>query len=276
LTTSRRIPGIPAAAFLFVLLAVPFAAFGLLRAQEGDEPVVEEAEPVAEEEKPAPGGPAPAPPRAAPDRPAPPQTPAPMKPAPRTPAAPPAPPARPPEPSRAEPLDPASVARRLQEHPDSPVLLNEYGNVLVADGKIAEAARFYRKAVKLAPQLAVAWNNLGVVEAAMGNGMAAESAYRRAIKAAPHYALAWYNLGALHDTLDHYDQAVENYQKAIELDPGLLDARNNPRIASNRHLPAVLVKSYIDRGGSALLPVQSLYPQAVRKDPAKKPRRGER
>lgn len=178
----------------------------------------------------------------------------------------------PPPPAKATPLDGASIAGRLERNPEDSASLNEYANRLVAGGRLEEAARVYRKVVRLAPQLAVAWNNLGVVEGALGNDLAAEGAYAKAIKAAPLYALARYNLGALHDVRGHYDAAIENYQRAIELDPGLLDVRRNPRIASNKHLPAILVKSYIDRGGSALLPVESLYPRATPRDPKKKKR----
>ncbi|MGH9750944.1 MAG: tetratricopeptide repeat protein [Candidatus Polarisedimenticolia bacterium] len=197
-------------------------------------------------------------------------------PPPPAPAVPPAPApkesAMPSPPAKATPLDGASIAGRLERNPEDSASLNEYANRLVAGGRLEEAARVYRKVVRLAPQLAVAWNNLGVVEGALGNDLAAEGAYAKAIKAAPLYALARYNLGALHDVRGHYDAAIENYQRAIELDPGLLDVRRNPRIASNRHLPAILVKSYIDRGGSALLPVESLYPRATPRDPKKKKR----
>lgn len=255
----RPLSGILSLPLLIIFLAVPLVAAGPAAARNQDGPQVEEAPPAESNDEDA----------------AAPQTPAPRS-QPRTgvPGALPPEPRKPDAPRRAEALDPRSVAARLHENPTNPALLNEYGNVLVSEGKLKDAARYYRKAVDLAPLLAVAWNNLGVVEGAMGNSMAAENAYRKAIKAAPYYALAYYNLGALHDNQDHYDAAIENYQKAIELDPALLDPRNNPRIATNRHLPTVLVKSYIDRGGSALLPVQSVYPAATRKDPAKKPARG--
>jgi len=75
------------------------------------------------------------------------------------------------------------------------------------------------------------------------------------------------NLGANFDQRGDYDDAIDSYQRAIELDPGLLDVRNNPQVASNRHLAAILVKSYLDRGGSAVLPFQSMYPSKPRKKP---------
>jgi tetratricopeptide (TPR) repeat protein len=146
------------------------------------------------------------------------------------------------------------------------VQINEIANHLVAAGRLQAAYDQYKNAVQIKPDLAVAWNNLGVVCAALGKIGEAESAYNRAIRVKDDYALARYNLGVLYDNQGKYDPAIEQYQRAIELDPGLLDVRRNPQVASNRHLAAVLVKSYLDRGGSVLLPVESaLPPQPSRK-----------
>lgn len=157
------------------------------------------------------------------------------------------------------------MSEKVARYPHVPFLRNELGNLLVKAGRLAEAAEQYRMAVQIEPEMVSAWNNLGVAEAGLGRLSEAESAYRRAIKMSPQYALAHYNLGRVHDALGSYDAAIEEYQKAIELDPGLLDVRRNPQIVSNRHLAAVLVSSYLDRGGSVLFPIQSSYPAPLRK-----------
>lgn len=173
---------------------------------------------------------------------------------------PPAEPAPAPSPKPATPPESLTIAERLALGPNDPVLLNEYGNQLVAGGKLEAAYDQYRMAVRIAPELAVAWNNLGVTCAALGKYGEAEAAYGRAVRVNRYYALARYNLGVAYDRQGKYSAAIEQYQKAIENDPGLLDVRKNPQIASNRHLAAVLVKSYLDRGGSVLLPVESALP----------------
>jgi len=168
---------------------------------------------------------------------------------------------------QAFPLDYRSIVDRLRDDPNNPALLNELGNILVQYGRLQQAMVQYQKAVKIQPDLAIAWNNLGVASTAAGKFAEGERAYRRAIKVNPAYALAYYNLGASFDQRNDYDDAIAYYQRALELDPTLLDVRVNPQIAANRHIAAVLAKSYIERGGSVVLPVQSMYPPKPRQKP---------
>jgi len=165
----------------------------------------------------------------------------------------------------AVPLDYKGVVDRLSVTPNNTALLNELGNILVQHGRLQQAVVQYEKALKLQPALAITWNNLGVARTAQGKFADGESAYRRAIKLNPAYALAYYNLGANLDQRGNFDQALVYYQRAIEIDPGLLDVRNNPQIASNRHIPEILIQSYLDKGGSVVLPVQSMYPPKPKK-----------
>lgn len=165
----------------------------------------------------------------------------------------------------AVPLDYKSVVERLAVAPDNPALLNELGNILVNHGRLQQAVVQYEKALRIQPDLAITWNNLGVARTAQGRFADGESAYRRAIRLNPGYALAYYNLGANLDQRGNFDQALIYYQRAIEIDPGLLDVRNNPQIASNRHIPEILIQSYLDKGGSVVLPVQSMYPPKPKK-----------
>jgi hypothetical protein len=167
--------------------------------------------------------------------------------------------------AQAYPLDYRSILDKLAEDPNNPALINELGNLLVQHGRLRAAAAQYQKALKIEPELALVWNNLGVAYTASGKFAEGEHAYRKAIKVNPAYALAYYNMGANFDQRDMYDAAVDFYQRAIELDPTLLDVRVNPQVASNRHLAVILVKSYLDKGGSAVLPVQSMYPPKPRK-----------
>ena len=167
--------------------------------------------------------------------------------------------------TQAYPMDYRSLQDRLADDPNNPALLNELGNLLVQYGRLRSAIAQYEKAAKIQPSLAIVWNNLGVAHTASGEFIEGERAYRRAIKVNPAYALAYYNLGANLDQRDRYDDAINFYQRAVELDPTLLDVRVNPQVVSNRHLAVILVKSYLDKGGSVVLPVQSMYPAKARK-----------
>jgi len=161
---------------------------------------------------------------------------------------------------KAVPLDLKTISEKAARHPGEPHLLNEYGNQLIRKGRVEEARAMYVRALRLDPRFAIGWNNLGVADAALGRLGRAAHAYRQAIRIAPDYAWAHYNLGAAYDSRGRYKKAILSYEKAYELDPTLLDVKVNPQIASNRHLPAILARWYLDRGGSVLLPVQSAYP----------------
>ncbi len=165
-------------------------------------------------------------------------------------------------PNEAHPLGVASLAGKVARAPKSPFLLNELADQLAQHGRLQDAADKYHEALAIDPHFAVAWNNLGVVLMALGRFTRARWAYGHAIDEKPDYALAYYNLGVAYDTRNRFTRAVESYKKAFELDPKLLDVRSNPQVVSNRHIAAALLKSYIDRGGLALLPVQSAYPPA--------------
>ena len=156
----------------------------------------------------------------------------------------------------------------MARDPRNPFLLNELANQLAERGRLEDAAERYHQALAIDPHFAIAWNNLGVVQLALGRFTRAKWAYGHAIDSKPNYALAYYNLGAAYDSQQKLSKAIENYERAFALDPGLLDIRKNPQVASNRHVAEVLVKSYIDRGGATLLPVQSSYPEPIPK-PAK-------
>jgi len=262
------------AALIFALVAVGLALGEGFLSHAGGRLLAQDAQPAVEPAQPAPS-PSPTP------APSPTVTPPPAPPAPApapTPAQPPATSKPKPAPKAGAgaasidvvyPLDYKSVVERLTQEPKNPALLNELGDLLMQYGRPQQAVTQYQKAIRAQPDLAIAWNNLGVAYTATDRSEEGESAYRRAIKLNPAYALAYYNLGANFDQRGDYDNAINYYQRAIEIDPGLLDVRNNPQIVSNRHLAAILVKSYIDKGGSVVLPYQSMYPAKPKKKPAK-------
>jgi len=167
--------------------------------------------------------------------------------------------------TQAYPMDYRALSDRLADDPNNPALLNEMGNYLAQHGRLRTAIAQYESALKIQPDLAIVWDNLGVAQTALGNFAEGERAYRRAIKLNPAYALAYYNLGANFDRRGDAEAAINFYQRAIEIDASMLDVRVNPQVATNRHLVEILVKSYIDKGGSVLLPVQSMYPPKPRR-----------
>ena len=91
---------------------------------------------------------------------------------------------------------------------------------LKKEGKLEEAERVYREAIKIAPQSAKAWTKLGdFLCDNLKKYEEAEEAFRKAIKLDEKYAMAWASLGfLLHANLERYEEAEQACRKAIELD----------------------------------------------------------
>ncbi len=88
-------------------------------------------------------------------------------------------------------------------------------------GRVREAERAYREAIKLDEKSAEAWGGLaGVLHVESGRHHEAEAAYGKAIELEPN--AAWYRvmLGLLlHEKLERYEEAEAAYRNAVELDP---------------------------------------------------------
>jgi protein O-GlcNAc transferase len=91
-------------------------------------------------------------------------------------------------------------------------------NKLLARGKLIEAERAYRQALKLAPSDAQAWANLGCTLWKLGRNTEAEEALRRAIALQPDLFEAYNNLGGVLEALGRLEEAGQQYRKAISLD----------------------------------------------------------
>ncbi len=172
-------------------------------------------------------------------------------------------------PDGTRPLGLDALAEKIRRNPGIAFLHNEYGNMLLQAARLKEALAQYETAAALEPRSPWLWNNVGVANQALHRYGRAKKAYRRAIALAPNYALAHYNLGVVYDMQGKDARAIDQYQRAIDLDPELLDIRKNPQIVANRHLAAILAKSYIERGGTVLFPIESSIPEPERR---KRPR----
>jgi tetratricopeptide (TPR) repeat protein len=172
------------------------------------------------------------------------------------------PPARKPNP--AVPLSIDALMEKVARYPGNAYLMNELGNQLLRAGRRLDAEEWFEKAVDQDGNFAAGWNNLGVVRMTLGRRSSAESAYREALDIQPAYALAWYNLGVVLDAENKYDEAIKAYERAFVLDPGLLDVKQNPQVVSNRHIPAIMSQTYIDRGGTVVFPLESAYSDSDR------------
>ncbi|WP_342750591.1 tetratricopeptide repeat protein [Termitidicoccus mucosus] len=158
----------------------------------------------------------------------------------------------------------------VEKRPDNPRARNNLGAALSAEGRTAEAAEQFRRAIALRPNHAFAHFNLGValmldpraaldaVAAERGNGTPPDAAalraeavrqaehhFRAALAAEPGNTDACVNLGKLLADSGRTAEAMEHYRSALAGDPAAQDARVN--------LAALLVADGREAEGAALL-----------------------
>ncbi|HCK65669.1 MAG TPA: hypothetical protein DHW49_05340 [Anaerolineae bacterium] len=95
----------------------------------------------------------------------------------------------------------------------------ERGYVFDENKNFEEALRCYTEAIKLDPNLYVAYNNLGNLFKVKKNYEKAEIAYRKAIELNSSDAAVYSNFGVFLNDLERYTEAETMHRKAIELNP---------------------------------------------------------
>ncbi|HEY4139938.1 MAG TPA: tetratricopeptide repeat protein [Pseudolabrys sp.] len=128
----------------------------------------------------------------------------------------------------AEALHLMGAAMRARKSPQ--VLLN-YGIVLNALKRHAEAIESFDQAIKLKSKYAEAHNNRGATLSSMGQDEAALESLRKAIAIKPDYVDAHYNLGSSLRALSHNEEALKSFDRTLTLRPNYLAAHNNRGLA---------------------------------------------
>ena len=91
----------------------------------------------------------------------------------------------------------------------------------------AESIKHYTEAIKLKPDLDVAYNNRGNAYAKKGELNNAIRDYNTAIKLKPNDAEAYYNRGNTYNEKGDFDNVINDYTEAIKLKPDYAEAYNN-------------------------------------------------
>lgn len=120
-----------------------------------------------------------------------------------------------------------SYRRAIKINQDFVGAYNNLGNVLLNMGKVSKAYEVFRQADKLSPNHPLILNNIGNVLHLLGQNEKAVSQLNKAISLEPGYAYAHNNLGNALQELGRSVEACECYQKAIALEPGLHEANFN-------------------------------------------------
>lgn len=87
------------------------------------------------------------------------------------------------------------------------------------NGKLADAERSFRKAIKINPRYADAHNDLGNVYLNMGRLKESFNAYRKALNLAPNHPMLVSNIGNVLMAQGEYEKALNWLNKSVELDP---------------------------------------------------------
>ena len=161
----------------------------------------------------------------------------------------------------AEHPDLGEMRQRVKESPADAALRNDLGNLYAKKGWDDLAIASYREAIRLDPELYVAWTNLGTLYNKAGELAKAAAAFETAIELQPRGALAHYNLGVVREQLGDYDGAMQSYKTAVTYNPELFDPGVNPQIVNNRHEMVMRLLKYLEEVGASSLPLANSSPE---------------
>jgi len=119
--------------------------------------------------------------------------------------------------TRAQAIDAYDLA--LCVDPGRPEILINCGTLYYEDGNLEKASEYFRRAVALDAENALAHFNLGSVLEEVGEVEAARQHLRQAVCLDPNYPDAHYNLAFVCEKLDAYAEAQQHWQAYVRLDP---------------------------------------------------------
>ncbi len=165
----------------------------------------------------------------------------------------------------------------IRKSPDGGVPNDNFGYVLEQEGKDADAADYFRKAIKIAPYAPDPIKQLGYILINQGKIDEAENLFKKFILAAPFNADAHLGLGATYAMKGMANQAEAEFRVAAELNPMSWQAHRDLGILYyQKHLLAAALKElnlavYIDpRSGEPhrytglVYEEQGLFDKAIR------------
>jgi tetratricopeptide (TPR) repeat protein len=120
----------------------------------------------------------------------------------------------------------------------------DLGNLLLLDGRTAEAEAAYRQAIVLDPSSVNAHFDLALLLQQKGEARDAGREYKRVLELDPRHAWAHYQLGVLREEAGSESAAVRSYAKAFALNPRLAFADVNPHVVENKLVTAAMLRAY--------------------------------
>jgi tetratricopeptide (TPR) repeat protein len=132
----------------------------------------------------------------------------------------------------------------LRDNPNSAVLHNQLGTLLVQKQFPKDAAREFERAIDADSDFYPAWYNLGLVRASLGDRLGASRAFHRTVRVRKGHGPALFELGLMAEKNGDREDAIAYYAKAFKHNRELLDVRHNPRILDTKLVPNALIANY--------------------------------
>ena len=111
----------------------------------------------------------------------------------------------------------------LAKRPGNGRAHTNYANLLMAEGKTAEALKHYRAAVQVSPEIPEIHNNLAYAAFVSGDTVTAERHFREALRLDPSYAVAHVSYARLLAQAGRRDEAIQHQAEAVRLRPDVTD-----------------------------------------------------
>lgn len=122
-------------------------------------------------------------------------------------------------------------------HPDQVVYLVNFGRMMNANYRSAEALALAERALALDPRMSGAHDVRGLALARLGRNDEARAEYLEALRINPSNAVAHNNLGVLRLGEGQAGPAVESFREALRINPNDERARRNLVLALKAHYP---------------------------------------
>ncbi len=125
--------------------------------------------------------------------------------------------------------------KALKKDPGSPPILNALGTVLLDQGRPRKARALFLAAGSSVPPYIPALYNLARVEQIMGHTLKAVEAYEQIISIEPGFTQAWNNLGSLYLDNGEPEKALRCLNQAVKVSPDMAEAWNNLGVAQEEN-----------------------------------------
>jgi predicted O-linked N-acetylglucosamine transferase (SPINDLY family) len=119
------------------------------------------------------------------------------------------------------------IGRAVRANRDAYPFHCNLANILARQGRLDDAIRHYRAALRIKPDFAIALNNLGTALERNNDRAAAVLCYRKAIRYQPAYPDPHYNLRLALKADGDLDAAIAAYREVIRLRPSHVGAHYN-------------------------------------------------